>query len=104
MKQLEFNFGEEGIDTHTRPTDNPDMDYETLASAFALLHGNPPKSLRYRGRLFSADDNKAKLYRAAVEEFVRAQHPHETRTRELCRWRRNDVLRALYAQLGIESK
>ena len=77
------------------------MDYETLASAFALLHGNPPKSLRYRGRLFSATDGKAQAYRAAVEKFVREQHPHATRTRELLKRRRNDVLRALYAQLGI---
>lgn len=104
MKQLEFDFPESGIDTHTRPTDNSGMDYETLASAFALLHGNPPKSLRYRHGLFSADDSKAQQYRSACENFIRAQHPHATRTRELCRRRRNDVLRALYAQLGIESK
>ena len=79
------------------------MDYETLASAFALLYGNPPKSLRYRHGLFSATDAKAQSYRSSVEKFIREQHPHATNTREKVKRRRNDVLRALYKQLGIES-
>lgn len=78
------------------------MDYETLASAFALLHGNPPKSLRYRRRLFSATDAKAQQYRAQCEKFIREQHPGATNTREKLKRRRNDVLRALYRQMGVE--
>ena len=80
------------------------MDYDSLATAFALLHGNPPRSLRYRGRLFSATDAKAQQYRAAVEKFIRERHPHATRTRELLNRRRNDVLRAMYKQMGVEPK
>ena len=80
------------------------MDYETLASAFALLFGNPPKSLRYRNGLFEATDGKAQVYRSQVEKFIREQHPHATNTREKVKRRRNDVLRALYKQLGIDSK
>lgn len=80
------------------------MDYETLAGAAILLLGNPPKSLRYRGRLFSATDGKAQAYRSAVEKFIREQHPHATRTRELLKRRRNDVLRAMYRQMGVEPK
>lgn len=80
------------------------MDYESLATAFALLYGNPPKSLRYRGRLFSATDAKAQRYRSQVENYIHSVHPHATRTRELLKRRRNDVLRALYAQMGREPK
>lgn len=81
-----------------------DMDYETLASAFALLNGNPPKSLRYRNGLFEATDPRAQQYRSQVEKYIRELHPHATRTRELLKRRRNDVLRALYKQMGVPSK
>ncbi|MDQ5904046.1 MAG: hypothetical protein QG672_1639 [Pseudomonadota bacterium] len=80
------------------------MDYEALATSFALLYGNPPKSLRYRNNVFGATDGRAQTYRNAVEKFIREQHPHATRTRELLKRRRNDVLRALYKQMGIDSK
>lgn len=83
---------------------NPDMDHESLATAFALLHGNPPKSLRYRNGLFAATTPKAQQYRVQVEKYIRELHPHATRTRELLKRRRNDVLRALYRQMGVESK
>lgn len=80
------------------------MDYESLATAFALLYGNPPKTLRYRGRLFSATNAKAQRYRSQVEDYIHSAHPYETRTCGLLKRRRNDVLRALYAQMGRESK
>ena len=80
------------------------MDYDTLATAFALLHGNPPKSLYYRNGLFEMRDAKAAQYRSAVDKFVREQHPVATNTREKLKRRRNDVLRALYKQMGVESK
>ena len=80
------------------------MDYEALATAVALLFGNPPKSLRYRNGLFGATDPKAQQYRAHVEKYIREQHPVETNTRAKLTRRRNDVLRALYKQMGIESK
>ena len=80
------------------------MDYETLASAFALLYGNPPKSLRYRNGLFEATDARAQSYRSQVENYIREQHPHATNTRGKVKRRRNDVLRALYKQMGKESK
>lgn len=81
---------------------NPDMD--TLASAFALLHGNPPKSLRYRNGLFAAPDAKATEYRILAGEFMKAQMPHVVNTNRRTKIYRNMLLRALYAQLGIESK
>lgn len=80
------------------------MDYDTLAAAFALLYGNPPKSLRYRNSLFEATDSKAQSYRQMLENYIREQHPHATNTREKVKRRRNDVLRALYKQMGITSK
>ena len=80
------------------------MDYDTLASAFALLYGNPPKSLRYRNGRFEATDGKAQAYRSQVENYIREMHPHATRTRGLLKRRRNDVLRALYKQMGVPSK
>jgi hypothetical protein len=78
------------------------MDYESLATAFMLLHGQPPKSLRYRHGGFSKTDERAQRYTIWVEKFVREQHPHATRTRTLLERRRNDVLRAIYKQLGRE--
>ena len=80
------------------------MDYESLATAFALMHGNPPKSLRYRNGLFEATHPSAQAYRSKVETYIRELHPHATNTREKVKRRRNDVLRALYKQLGIDSK
>ncbi len=80
------------------------MDYDTLAAAFALLYGNPPKSLVYRHGLFEARDPKAQAYRSQVEKYIREQHPHATNTREKVKRRRNDVLRALYKQMGVASK
>lgn len=81
-----------------------DMDYETLASAFALLNGNPPKSLRYRNGRFEAEDARAIRYRAQVEGYIRELHPCETDTQFKLRYRRNCVLRALYKQMGVPSK
>jgi hypothetical protein len=80
------------------------VDYDTLAAAFALLYGNPPKSLVYRHGLFEARDAKAQKYRSEIEKCICEQHPHATNTREKVKRRRNDVLRALYKQLGITSK
>lgn len=61
-------------------------------------------TINYRNGLFEAKDGKAQSYRQTVENFIREQHPHATRTRELLKRRRNDVLRALYKQMGVESK
>lgn len=80
------------------------MDYESLATAFALLHGNPPKSLRYRNGLFECKDGRAQAYRSQIEKYIRELHPVATNTREKLKRRRNDVLRALYKQMGVESK
>ena len=77
---------------------------ETLATTFALLHGNPPKSLRYRRGLFCVEDAKASEYRTRADQFVREHLPHVTNTRAKQKIQRNRLLRALYAQLGIESK
>lgn len=80
------------------------MDLDTLATSFALLHGNPPKSLRYRNGLFAAPDEKATTYRILAEKFVREHLPHVTNTRRKALIYRNKLLRVLHAQLGIESK
>lgn len=78
------------------------MDYETLATAFMLLYGPPPKSLRYRTGGMWKSNAKAQAYASLVEKYIREQHPHATRTRTLLARRRNDVLRAIFRQLGIE--
>lgn len=78
------------------------MDYETLASSFALLHGNPPKSLRYRNFLFAVTDKKAHEYRASADKFVKEHLPHLADTHRKVKIQRNCLLRALYAQLGIK--
>lgn len=80
---------------------NSDMD--TLASAFALLHGNPPKSLRYRRGLFCVTDQKAADYRFAASMFVAQHLPHVADTTRRRVIMRNKMLRVLYAQLGIPS-
>lgn len=82
------------------------MDYETHATAFALLHGNPPKSLRYRHGLFEVKDVVAVDYRIAAEQYV-LEHVLPEGTSPVSpkvRAHRNNLLRTLHQQLGIESK
>jgi hypothetical protein len=80
------------------------INYDALATAFCLLHGNPPKSLRYRNRLFSVTDRQAAVYRARAELFMREQCPVETNTIKRLKVQRNKMLRALYHQHGLVSK
>jgi hypothetical protein len=80
------------------------VNYDALATAFCLLHGNPPKSLRYRNRLFSATDQRAVAYRKHAETFMTEQCPDESYSFRGLKIQRNKMLRALYAQHGIESK
>lgn len=75
---------------------------EALATAFALLHGNPPKSLRYRRGLFCVTDQDAADYRHRAFIFVREHMPYATNTTRRAVIIRNKLLRALYAQLGRE--
>ena len=84
--------------------EQPLPQYETLATAFVLLHGHPPKSLRYRNHLFCVTDAKAGLYRANADVFVIEQLPSLANTYRNTRIQRNCLLRAVYKQLGIESR
>lgn len=66
------------IDTHTvgsyiSPMPRPASEHEkTLALAFALLHGNPPKSLKYRNGGFSFTKPPATEYAFKLVAYIAA--------------------------------
>lgn len=76
-------------------------DYDALASACLLLHGNPPKQLVLRQNLFSCRNPAAWEYRRNVERFVFEHHPviERVATQRKVVIERNKVLRCMYAQL-----
>jgi hypothetical protein len=54
----------------------PDPEAEkTVALAFTLLHGNPPPSVKYRGRLFEFRNQAAKQYKFKLQQYVAAAFP-----------------------------
>lgn len=53
---------------------------KTVALAFTLLHGNPPNSIKYRGRLFQFRNEAAKRYKFKLQQYVAASFPGELDT------------------------
>lgn len=78
------------------------MDPHTIATAFILTHGNPPRSLYWRPGGFRKNDYPAVRYCNQLEEIIKGMSPTIKRQR-LCVWR-NKVLRIIFEELGIERK
>jgi len=66
---------------------------KTVALAFTLLHGNPPKGVKHRGGMFSFITPAAQSYKRALQAYVRAELPEATRTNTLNARVRNRCLR-----------
>ena len=55
-------------------------DEQTIAAAFILLHGNPPKAIRVRNGMFAFRSPAAHDYKRRLQEYVMEQLPEVCRT------------------------
>lgn len=78
----------------------PDPEAEkTVALAFTLLHGNPPKGVKYKGRLFEFRGEVSKQYKFKLQRYVAAAFPGVLDTEYKRVMARNRCLRYI---LGVE--
>lgn len=53
---------------------------QAVAAAFILLHGNPPKAVKYKGGMFSFRSPLAQDYKRRLECYAAEQLPAHCRT------------------------
>lgn len=66
---------------------------KTTALAFVLLHGNPPKSVKYRDRMFTFRNQVAKQYKHKLEAYLAEEFVECYGSARLCVMARNRCLR-----------
>jgi hypothetical protein len=74
---------------------------KTVALAFTLLHGNPPKAVKYKGRLFEFRGEAARRYKFKLQQYVGAEFPGVLDTEYKRVMARNRCLRYI---MGIDDE
>ena len=87
----------------------PNHDEQTIAAAFILLHGNPPKAIRYHRGMFAFRSPAAHDYKKQLQHYIWKHLPSACKTRKgeystaLAEQARNRCLRYIMGVAGKTS-